>query len=376
MNRKLAIKTLTASDLTLFEWQFRNRNAGNQKAINLNADVFTGTLFPSLPEIADARQGRLPIDLFIYGPGVAGEYNLQRKIVKHGTYKNWRLDGEFIFNPVDNNERFNSLQPNDFVIFEFIGDVFPTAAKALFLSREIVEDRNLHAYCAARVATSRMVAIRESELHDMISNATPVDAHPIYELMLSADLEDAVFNGEEGVSRLLSRPSGRRMSHIDLEQARERAGDTGMRGEDLVNVEFEKQVANGLLKGFEWVSSYNAISPFDFVITENSEEQVLLDVKTTKGEFSRRIHISVNELKAMATDSRRYDLYRVYELDDNCANLRISRDLRTFAISVLESLSDLTPGVSIDSISVPTDLLNFESAIELTIPDDLDEITG
>ena len=46
MINKLALKRLTASDLTLFEWHFNYRNAGNQKAINLNADVFKDQLYP------------------------------------------------------------------------------------------------------------------------------------------------------------------------------------------------------------------------------------------------------------------------------------------------------------------------------------------
>src|SRR5579859_7499939 len=96
---RLALKKLTASDLTLFEWHFQNRNAGNQKAINLNADVFVDRLFPGLPEVSRDFGGRLPIDLFLYGPGMASELNLQRKIIKLGEYKNWRLDGETIHNP-------------------------------------------------------------------------------------------------------------------------------------------------------------------------------------------------------------------------------------------------------------------------------------
>lgn len=39
MSTKIAVKKLTASDLTFFEWHFKNRNAGNQKAINLNRNV-------------------------------------------------------------------------------------------------------------------------------------------------------------------------------------------------------------------------------------------------------------------------------------------------------------------------------------------------
>ena len=72
MQRRIALKRLKASDLTLFEWQFRHRNAGNQKSINLNADVFVKQLFPSLPEVAAETNGRIPLDLSIYGPGNSG----------------------------------------------------------------------------------------------------------------------------------------------------------------------------------------------------------------------------------------------------------------------------------------------------------------
>src|SRR5688500_2960249 len=97
--QRLILKRLPASDLTFFEWQHRNRPAGNQKAITLNADVFVAQMYPALPQIAAESDGRLPIDLVIHGPGLRPPVNLQRKIIKHGSYKNWRLDGEFIYNP-------------------------------------------------------------------------------------------------------------------------------------------------------------------------------------------------------------------------------------------------------------------------------------
>ena len=79
---KLALKRLTASDLTFFEWHFRNRNAGNQKAINLNADVFSDQLYPTLEVVIRDRQNKLGIDLWIAGPAAAEPINLQRKIIK------------------------------------------------------------------------------------------------------------------------------------------------------------------------------------------------------------------------------------------------------------------------------------------------------
>jgi hypothetical protein len=66
MQRRIAIKRLTASDLTLFEWHFRNENAGNQKSINLNADIFIDQMFPSLPEVAQLKNWRIPVDCIIF----------------------------------------------------------------------------------------------------------------------------------------------------------------------------------------------------------------------------------------------------------------------------------------------------------------------
>src|SRR5258708_30409050 len=98
MIKKLAIKKLTKSDLTLFKWQVENNKAGHQKAINLSAIVFIKELFPALAEEAklNGRAGKFSVDLDIFGPGNAPCLNLQRKIVKFGEYKNWRLNGEFV----------------------------------------------------------------------------------------------------------------------------------------------------------------------------------------------------------------------------------------------------------------------------------------
>jgi len=54
MSRKLAVKRLTTSDLTFFEWHFKNRPAGKQKAINLNADVFN-ELYPTLRDYVQTQ---------------------------------------------------------------------------------------------------------------------------------------------------------------------------------------------------------------------------------------------------------------------------------------------------------------------------------
>ena len=65
--------------------------------------------------------------------------------------ENWRLDGEFINNPVDERGRYNVLAPGDLAIFEFHGRIVPNAAKLILISQMVAEDQMLHQELSARV---------------------------------------------------------------------------------------------------------------------------------------------------------------------------------------------------------------------------------
>lgn len=123
MNGKTAIKRLSRSDLTLFEWHFRRIRAGNQKSINLNADIFVHEFYPALATIGHDEPIRL--SLLVHGPGKKGPLSLTRKIIKAESYKNWRLDGEMIHIDQDDPDRFSMLQPGDLAILRFEGEPVP-----------------------------------------------------------------------------------------------------------------------------------------------------------------------------------------------------------------------------------------------------------
>jgi hypothetical protein len=96
---------------------------------------------------------------------------------------------------------------------------------------------------------------------------------------------------------------------------------------------------------------------YDFVATY-ADGTRLLCVKTTEGDFNTPIHISYNELLKMC-ESTPYDLYRVYDIADRRAELRIAPDMRNFAEQVLAIFEQLPDGVRPDSISVSPEVLNF-----------------
>ncbi len=366
---KLAIKRLTDSDLTLFEWQFRHKNTGNQKSINLNADVFIDRLYSSLEETDIGRHGRIPLDLFIYGPGHARAYNLQRKIIKGRAYKNWRLNGEYIPNPLDQPDRFNSLAAGDFVIFDFEGEFFPTAARAVFVAQNLPEDARLHAGIQDSGVGS-MQAIDLASLDFIVRASGTSEAHPVYELLLDSAIEDAAQGGLEGTNRLLGRNTGRRITRSELERARQRADDVGLAGEELIDAYFESRHSPEDVEIHVWVSDENAIASYDFTVKLQGKPNGKVEVKSTSGKFTQIIHLSFAQLREICNSTEPYHIYRVYELDDRQAKLRIATDVRTFAEQVLDRFSELPFGVTVDSISIRPETLPFGPEMNIDLPDD------
>jgi Domain of unknown function (DUF3883) len=361
MPLKLAIKRLTASDLTFFATQYRQNPSVKQKAINLNADVFVDKLYPGLSDPSAPRW--LKVNVSIYGPGLEGEDNLQRKIVKSERSKNWRLNGELVHNPDVDHTRFDSLKPGDFIVFGFSEGMIPTSLDAILIAKEVTEDKSIHTFLDQFLGTTGMLALSPSELEELVGRASPVKEHPIYKLTLDTgtldtDLEDVALGGSQGREKLLSRPSSRKISREDLQKAKENADRTGRYGEQFVYEYLTKLQGEGKVRSFEWVSDDNSISPYDFRVNEETSV-ILVDVKSTQGEFKREIHVSLNELQRMASGPERYDIYRVFEIKEGTAQLHIARDVREFAKSVLKALEYLPSGVFSDSVSFAPTLLFF-----------------
>ncbi|MEO8132788.1 MAG: hypothetical protein ABI831_02240 [Betaproteobacteria bacterium] len=368
MIRNLALKRLTRSDLTLFESQFRSQKAGNQKAINLNAAVFVDEMYPLLPSEALSRNGRFPLDLDIYGPGGSPGLNVQRKIVKFGEYKNWRLNGEFIGNPIDEPARFDGLREGDFALFEFKGLSFPESAQMVLVSE--VGDQPFHSACAAFLGNRAMATVTVKELDTFISAAGLDETFPIAGSNLEAVLEDAAKGGLAGVHRLQKRAVTRPVTSEELQAALLRANEIGLRGEVFVNDYLGGQRTINAIVSFEWNSLTNAVAPNDFTIELDNGIRQRIDVKATEGSFKNRLHISISELLCMLDDSVPYQLYRIYDIDRDRAKLRVSGEMRTFARQTVTLLESLPPGVTADGLAVSPDIIQFGAEIDLVLRPD------
>ncbi len=368
---KLALKRLAASDLTLFEWHFRHRNAGNQKAINLNRNVFIDELYPALPEAAAEQEGRLPLNLTILGPNGAGAVNLQRKIIKFGSYKNWRLNGEFIYNPQNEPDRFNELRADDLALFEFSGRVAPTSARMVLLGAKYSSDVDLHKALVGRLGGAKMISLTQDELTRLIDEANAPLQHPIRLLAIDEIVEDAAQGGAAGLERLWTGVARQKLSSEALEKARRNAEDIGRLGEELVNAHLGSALAAGNIEELEWTSAENAVAPYDFKMREKGVA-VLLDVKSTAGDFGRSLHISMNEVRQMANGVDRYDIWRIYAINGSEAKARIAADIGHFGKSLLDALHLLPQGVTPDGFSVDPKRLPFGPEMVIRGPEEDD----
>lgn len=372
MAGKFAVKRLTKSDLTFFVHQFKTLSAGNQKSINLNREVFVDTLYPAL----GGHPGEFPVALSLFGPGSKPELKLARKIVKNPpSYKNWRLNGEFVANPLEDPQRFDALAPDDIAIFEFKGDAKPESVRIFFLSRHHADDGKLHAGLDALLSDNHtMRAFSAEELGVVIAAAGLAAAHPAGALLLdeveALDLQDAAVGGLAATEKLQKRASAVKVTKAQLLAARAKAEETGEIGEALAFSHLDQLRDGGKLADVLWVSVENAVSPFDFLVTELGGTSVRVDAKATTGAFERAFHMSIAELVEAAKESGRYDIYRLYRLDGDAAYMRIANNIGPFARKILDGLSSLPAGVVADSVSISPSTLAFGEEIRVEFPDD------
>lgn len=329
--------------------------------------MFVDRLYPVL---SAAPVERLPLDLYLYGPGLAPERNLQRKIIKGRTYKNWRLNGEFVdAQPDDPPDRYSVLEEGDIAVFDFVGDPYPTGARMILLARAEPTDRALQQEIARMIPEGdrhSLIALDETHLDRILTAAAAGPGHPLRDLLIDHDLAEAAIGNQEAIERLRRRPGLRKITEDELARSRANAERIGVGGEDVINSYLADLAEKGEIRQYTWASRDNAIEPYDFDYIDGNATEVLVDVKSTEGEFSRPVHVSLNELLCMAEsdrNGRRYDLCRVYRLGSDSASARWARGVSGWARTVLAALDDLPAGVRADGVSVAPETLEFEEAI-------------
>lgn len=359
MSRKLALKKLKASDLSFFVPYLNRYPNTKQKGFNLDKRVIETALFPTLTaEIEATDDKRAPVALTLFGPGGAAPYMLMRKVLKQ--QKNWRLNGEAVPNPLDEPGRFDGIAPEDIAIMEFSGASMPDAVKIVLLSATDPMDAATHAAFANAFQDESMSVLAEDTIEKMILEAGTPSGHPIRD-WLDKDILEGVGQGDpDATEMLLKKRKGRGITAAELAKAKASAEKVGRQGEALLDYHFETSGPAGLV-GHEWVANVNAISPFDFRLAFSRGIERHIDAKSTGGAFSNPLYLSMSELRHAMTSGVPYDLYRLYNVTDTSARMRVASDIADKLQPILDSLRSLPTGVSIDSLSFKPDFFDFDT---------------
>jgi hypothetical protein len=334
-------------------------------------------LYPHLAAVAAAQpDGEISFPLTVLGPAAAGPYRLRRKIVKGGRYKNWRLNGEFIYDPEEQPGRFDQMRPGDLAVFGFLGKPAPQAVTLILLSQAEPKDAGLHSNLSPLVSTKSMVAISAERLQAALGSAGP-SLHPLSVLARDPDveeaLEDIALGGAKGTRKLGARRAVRAISLDELRRAKLAADQLGADGEALVDAYLGSLTNPGGDFDYTWASASDAISPFDFRYRSSGgrlgDQDLKVDVKSTRGSFHADIHISIAELEYAAESAVPYLLFRVFGRTDAGGQLAISGDIRPFAQRLLSAHNGaMHSNICADSFSVPVSAegLNWAPAIRIT----------
>ena len=370
MPDRIALKRLTASDLTFFERLFKSLNVGNQKSINLNADVFIEKFYPTLPDQVSVIGDVITVSLAILGPSGAPPYVLSRAITKRAAYKNWRLNGEFIYDPPGETGRFDDLTAGDLAVLEFVGDPAPQKITLLLISSKSLVDAQLHSKLSPLVPGGRRTMVEVSRNQLTVALASTPTSHPVWSLAENSEvetaLEDVALGGAIEIKKLTDK-TPLLISAATLAAAKATAEKNGREGEALAWLYLKKMQHAGGATDIEWASEANAVSSYDFsAMIENSKRYI--DAKSTSGGFQRLMHMSIAELQA-AAQLEHYDLWRVYNLNQDGARLRICQDIGVSAQNILAGIT-LPQGITVDSVSIDPSVFAWGEEITIARPEE------
>lgn len=374
---RYAVKRLTRSDLTLFEVQLRRQNAGKQKAINLNREVFVDVLFPGAPLRAGDAAMQFPCSLRILGPdGITDARNLMRKVIAAGgSQKNWRLNGETVRAEQDAPfpGRYNDLNEGDIAVFGFEGVDVPDAITMVLLRSASAEDGAPHAALSQYLGLKSMRAVGEADLQAAVDSAGL--EHPLREL-LDADLDEALEDAAQGsptAAEKLRHRSPRRTSHKALAEARANAERIGRDGEVLVRGFLRGQVVADGITSFVWEAEENATHPFDFTVTQFDGRPVPVEVKSTSGPHARAVMFSHAEV-IFAARTPAVEVWRLSEMQDGQAVLRKSAGLSVLASVLVEKADGIAAGVMPNGWTISPEALGpWSDPIAISVDDDPEE---
>lgn len=127
---------------------------------------------------------------------------------------------------------------------------------------------------------------------------------------------------------ILSQVGGaiRRYKPYDIEKAKKQFAFIGKKGEELINEYLSQEQSAKRIESFEWKnSSRESGLPYDFLVKSKESQELYVDVKSTRFDFTQNIVFSHQEIGFVnhLNNDAQYFVYRVFDITDESADLRI-----------------------------------------------------
>lgn len=367
MSKKIMLKKVRSSDLSLFRSYFKNNPTAKQKGFNLDSDILGRTFFPALKYLLNPLPKKaVHVDLTIFGPGLAAAHTLARKIKIDA--KNFRLNGELVDSHPEHPNRYDPMAPGDFAIMEFIGNTIPEIVNVVMISANQVEDASIYGQLQNFLPNENdsSCILSHEDIEGIIKISDPLPDHPIRQWLDYVLLEELGSGDQQAAETLNNLRRGRGISLLDLKASKDAAEKTGRLGEEFLDSYLGGVPTLTSLKGLinhEWVAQINAISPFDFLLRYEDGSHRHADAKSTSGGFSNNIYISTAEINHAINSGVPYDIFRLYEVTEISAKIKVARDIRSKLIPVQKALTEFPDGVRVDSISFSPSFFDFEDGV-------------
>ena len=169
----------------------------------------------------------------------------------------------------------------------------------------------------------------------------------------------------------------RRIRRYDIQRAQSIFTEVGKRGETFVAEYFDKLKFENKIKTYNWANENSESgNPYDFCYQDLADNIIYLDVKTTKFDFEQKIIYSDKEINfALTCPIGCYNIYRVYNLADSSADLRICRNcsyhfesINNNIINFQNNLNQIETNTQAISIAFQPTVQNlaFDAKISLT----------
>ncbi len=370
--RKLALKKLKPTDLSFFKTHFNHAPQSKQKGFNLDSKVMQREgFFPALKALLEPMPRKAAhVDLVFFGPGLAPAHSLARKVKIDA--KNLRLNGELVHDPEEEPTRYGHLAVGDFAVMEFGGDAVPDSVKVVLVAANNAQDAGLYKVFSKMLpsADDSMAALSEEALQAAIEEAQPLAQHPIRNWLDPVLLEEIGSGDSQAIARVNKLLPRQGMSPEAFKSTKEAAARNGQLGEELLKQYLESDAPHGVAS-HEWTSQINAISPYDFSLIMATGEVRHVDAKSTSGSFSTRLYLSTAEVRHALGSGVPYDIYRLYNVTEESAEMRVARDVKARLQEVMDSLAEVPAGVNVDSLSFEPDYFVFEPVkIQIALPTD------